>query len=626
MSGIAGMVGRVEPVDRGLLEEMTSRLSFRGPDAQHVWIDGRVGLGHALLETVDDTAPKAQPLTLDGRVWVTADARIDDRANLVGRLPADTQAAAEATDAELILRAYRAWGVECTAHLIGDYAFAIWDGPEHRLFCARDQLGCKPLFYAALPDGLVFGSSLDCVRRHPGVFDRLNDQAIADFLLFGYNAEADTTAFAGIRRLPPAHALVWTPDSLRVRRYWTMPIREPLTYKRDADYVDQFSSLLRAAVSDRLRTRRVGVMMSGGLDSSSIAAEAHSVLRAGGRPFELRASTIVFDSLIPDEERHYASLVAARLDIPIDFEIADSYKLFERRAHRLFHAPEPRSLASAAREVDRLEKAAAHSRVVLTGQGGDILLRPSATFLVDALKRLEFARCARAVVGHWSTYGRLPRLGIRSRIRELAGVTRIRQPYPSWIEPELSERLDLPGRWKAVHALDRTPVDHHRPEAYRLLVQPWFRVFEAFDPNSTGVSLEFRHPLFDLRLLDFALRVPSLPWCVDKALLRETMRGKLPEEVRLRPKAPLAGDPRRRLFGDSGAEWLIQIPESRLLKRYIYPGFINSSGSGQPEASVEAVALGFRPYYLNFWLHSLEVPSEATLTLREPIADRHGCV
>jgi len=171
-----------------------------------------VGFGHTLLSTTDDAALDRQPYSLDDSLWITADARIDGRQDLVAALrDAGEVVAGEATDAELVLHAYRAWGERCVDRLLGDFAFGIWDQRQRRLFCARDHFGVKPFFYAEPRGAFIFSNTLECVRRHPGVTSALDDLSIADFLLFEYNQRLDATAFAEIRRLPPGHALTWTP-------------------------------------------------------------------------------------------------------------------------------------------------------------------------------------------------------------------------------------------------------------------------------------------------------------------------------------------------------------------------------------------------------------------------------
>ena len=260
---------------------MTSFMAFRGPDAQEIWIDGNVGFGHALLKTTDESEHERQPFTLDGRVWIVADARVDARRELVPQLKAHghENLSPDAPDVELILRAYQIWGENCVEHLLGDFAFAIWDGPQQRLFCARDHLGVKPFFYAHLGQKLIFSSSLDCIRQHPAVSDRLNDLAIADFLLFDLNQDLATTSFADIQRIPPAHSAKWSADGHATAPLLDPPHRRAGFIPQVEDYVDRFKELLDQAVDDRLRTKKICVFMSGGLDSPTLAATACRLLR-----------------------------------------------------------------------------------------------------------------------------------------------------------------------------------------------------------------------------------------------------------------------------------------------------------------------------------------------------------
>src|SRR2546425_1936863 len=308
MSGIVGIVDFAgAPVDPSLLRKMTEFMAYRGPDAQEVRAQGPVGLGHAVLRTTSNPAPERQPCTLDGRVWITADARVDNRQELVRRLVACGRVEPGAAgDARLILHAYHVWGEDCVEHLLGDFAFAVWDGRERRLFCARDHFGVKLFYYAHLGNCVVFSNTLECVRLHPAVSDGLNERAIGDFLLFGANQEPATTTFADIQRLPPAHTLSCVEGALRVRRYWTLSIGRENRYARAGEHVERFGELLRKAVADRLRTERIGVLMSGGLDSTTVAATARELLSKEAGPFDLRAYTAVYETLIPDQERRYS--------------------------------------------------------------------------------------------------------------------------------------------------------------------------------------------------------------------------------------------------------------------------------------------------------------------------------
>src|SRR5258706_15618873 len=188
MSGVAGVFHLAgAPVDPAWLDKMSSCLAFRGPDGSHVWSEGSAGLCHTLLRTSPehecDSEFQPQPCTLDGRVWIAADARIDARDTLLAELqPHVRQDLRAASSAQLILHAYAHWGVDCVRHLLGDFAFILWDSLRRRVFCGRDHFGIKPLYYVQVAQCLLVGNTLDCLRQFPFVPSDLNDQAIADFL------------------------------------------------------------------------------------------------------------------------------------------------------------------------------------------------------------------------------------------------------------------------------------------------------------------------------------------------------------------------------------------------------------------------------------------------------------
>ena len=253
MSGIVGIVNLDgAPVDAGLLARMTQFLAPRGPDAQRTWIENNVGFGHTLLFIDTGLVQCPQPCSLDGRFWITADARLDARDELLDKLRGRTSVEAAASDVELLLHAYKTWGEVSLDHLFGEFVFAIWDNERRRLFCAHDQLGTRPFYFAHMHGKVIFSNTLDCVLQHPAVSTKINDAAIGDFLLFGANYNAETTSFADIRRLPPGHFVTWDLDSHVQRRYWQMPIDEPLFHRRRQDYIDQFQSLLKTAVRERI--------------------------------------------------------------------------------------------------------------------------------------------------------------------------------------------------------------------------------------------------------------------------------------------------------------------------------------------------------------------------------------
>jgi asparagine synthase (glutamine-hydrolysing) len=605
------------PADRQILERMTETLAFRGPDAQRVWTDGYVGLGHTLLATVDDFPEPAQPCSVNGRTWIVADARVDGRSDLIAKLSAKTgPVPADASDPELILFAYAAWGDACVDHLIGDFAFVIWDGARHRLFGARDHFGVKPLYYAQTAESVVVSNTIDALREHPQVSGELNESAVGDFLLFGELVEPGMTVFADIRRLPAAHTLSCAAGTVSTARYWSLPIDAPLRLRKPSDYVEQFTDLLRTAVSDRLRTDQIAIFMSGGLDSSSVASVAREL-----RPeASLRAHTIVFDELVPDDERHFSRLVAEQLGIPIEYLAADSYALFQDWSNHF--TPEPIVEPLHAVFSDLCTNILVDSRVAVTGYGGDPGLLPWPGSISEILTWDGIRALAVTLAASLGSYRRLPRIGLRTAMRRRANRRAGLPTRPSWLSPDFAARLDLEERWK-IHLSPTTPEHHFRQSAYDSLVNPfWAHLFESCDAGFTRRPIEFRHPFFDLRLMRFLLSVPSLPWCVDKHLLRESVRGKVPEEVRLRPKTPFRTDPvpilihRQPGFPDTfrpapALDRFVDVEEARR----VYKGIDDSESAWQ----------NLRPYCFNAWLSqeasTMTAPVEGTAVFSETLAD-----
>jgi asparagine synthase (glutamine-hydrolysing) len=575
MSGIVGIINLDgAPVDRPLLQQMTDFIAFRGPDAQAIWSNGPVGFGHTMLRTWEGSIRESQPCSLEGDIWITADARVDGQSELIRKLAARGRTRLEAaTDAELILHAYHVWGDDCVQHLLGDFAFALWDGRRQRLFCARDHFGVKLFYYAQVANTLVFGNTLECLRLHPAVSDTLNELAIADFLLFGGNEDHDTTTFADIQRLRPAYRLTWSEldGEPRRSRYWTLSIGEEIRYKRPGDYVERFRELLRAVVADRLDTSHVGVLMSGGLDSTSIAATARAVLSERDEPFDLRAFVTYCEWLFPDQERHFAALAAEALRIPIHYQRVEDHALYERWDAPEMRMPEPEDLALRALFVDRNRCMAAHTRVVLTGWDGDALFseRPHRYFAA-LLKHRRFGRWGADLVRYVWSLGELPRLGVRTELRRWLGkLPAADSLFPTWLQRDFVERLQLRARWETINA---TPVKSYPTRPYGFLAltsRGWNDLFEEYDAGVTRLPLEFRHPLLDLRLVNYLLSIPPVPWCMKKYMLRLVMRGILPEPVRLRPKNTLGGDPIFELLRRDKTGWIDSFEPTGELKRFV---------------------------------------------------------
>jgi asparagine synthase (glutamine-hydrolysing) len=489
------------------------------------------------------------------------------------------------------------------SHLAGDFTFIVWDAPRRRLFGVRDQLGVKPFFYAQVGSTVVVSNTLECLRAHPAVSRELHEPAIADFLLFGLNQDSSTTSFRDIRRLPPAHTITWTADAAERRRYWTLPIDEPIHFRRRDDYADRFTELLRTALRDRLRTRRIGVFMSGGLDSPTLAATALGVLREQAADFHLHAITSVYDRLVPDEERYYAGLVADHLQIPIRYDVRDDERSLAEWNEIAIDTPEPvENPPAVAAGVAFMQQMATDARLFLYGEGPDNALRYEwRPYLAYLIAKRRVARLVGAVASDLAMHRRLP---LWSSLRQMVGTgraARLQEPWPLWLNQDFAARCDCRARWDAgrnTAIAAQAPAHPLRPQGYRGFNDVrWQALFEDCDLTAARSRTEIRHPFLDLRLLRYLLAVPAMPWCRNKLLIRRAMRTTLPRTILRRRKTSLAASPDFERVKASGFPHVEPCPDLAT--------YVNASRIPAVPASDVEMRAALRPLGLNAWLHQV---------------------
>ena len=594
------------PVEMRLLRRLTQFLSYRGPDAVEVWSDGAVGFGHTMLRTTGESRTERQPANLDGKFWITADCRLDQRGELRARFAKEgLRLSQPAPDCELILNAYAVWGAECVQHLAGDFSFALWDAIGQTLYLVRDHFGIKPFYYAALGDLVVFSNTLNCVREHPAVSGELNDTAVADFLLFGLNCERSTTTFRDVQRLPPAHVLAVSQKQLETKRYWRVPSDGRIRYGHAGDYIGHFKSLLDAAVSDRMRAERVGILLSGGLDSGSVAATAAALRAQSPESMELRAYTVTYGSLLSDHDSEPARKIADYLGIPIRSLNMDSLRVFDRWDDPALMWPEPVEDPLFAGLYDQFGPIAAECRTVFSGEGSDnLMLFEMWPYAADMLRRHEW----RSFCSQLSAYVilRRARLNVRRLVRRLSRRTPPLR-FPSWIAADFARRMNLKERWRSVQVRWKNsdgPPHPVAPKGYASLALPhWTFLFEQSDPGVTRCPVEVLYPFLDLRIVNYLLALPPLPWFFEKHLLREVMRERLPETTRVRPKTAMPEDPVLAVLRSNPDErsW------AELAWSEEMSGYVDRAALVRPDGDMDAelARTNLRPYCLNFWLRSL---------------------
>ena len=603
------------PLDRSALAAMGAQLAGPGCDRPQSRVAGGAGLALAAFRTgSEQLAGDGAALTFDDRSWIVADARLDGKDELRQALAAAGRDAARCDDAALILRAWHAWGEACVERLIGDFAFGIWDQPSRRFFCARDRLGVKSFFHARSGGSLVFSNTIRCVLAHPGVAGDVDEGSIADFLLFESLRDPAATAFSSVRRLPAAHCMVASADAVRCRAYWHPDQAVRVRYRKAGDYAEHFAEVLGRAVEDRLKGEsRVAIQMSGGLDSTAVAACSKAALELCGRPYDLLAHTIGHEGLVPDDERRHAARAAAWLAIPLTHYAAHEHRLYDAEAYHTaypepFHAPEACSVFHAC-----LAGAAQGSRVLLTGFDGDTVLdEPPGPYLRALWRERRLALLAR------EGGRRILRWNVRWPFRR-AAADDPGPDYPAWLEPEFERRLALRERWNASAAVAIQRRGGVRPKAIAALghLQSHPFYFERYDPAITGLALECRHPLFDLRVVELALSLPPSPWCTGKRVLREAMRGRLPEAVRLRPKTPLAGRPDLAMMARDGAATWQRFAPSAALAAYVDVARLRGEAA---RANPARTWVNLRAVTLDRWLRRWQSPTRTHRSVMHEIA------
>ena len=602
MSGFAAIAhldGR--PIDEGILRQMAACLAIQGSDDCVVWTGGsnrNIALIHAKFATTDEAERERQPLTVDGTVWVAGDVRVDAREELWPALEGrGAQEARRAGDAALVLHAYEAWGPSCVEHLLGDFSFAAWDDRNRRLVCARDHMGVRPFYFHQAGGLAVCSNSLECVLVHPDVPDAINEEALLEFLLFGENTNLRTTIYSGIQRLPPAHRLVVSSAGTAVERYWTFPIEEPVYYKKDAEHGERLRTLIDVAVRDRLRTPKVAIFMSGGLDSSTLAAIASR--RFQDPAGHVAAHTIVVEGPEPDAEPQFVDQIARHLGIPVHYRRKGGAFYDSQWQTRDLACPEPNCQQFSHNEAVQYYRTVAEgTRIAYWGEGPDNALtfewRQHFRYLAG---RGRWLRALGDIGKYLAHTQNLPHwASVRGALgRDDSREGAVRDWYPTWMRPKVEQAYDLRRRWMDVYV--RCDNAHPtKPQAYEGLTNHTFPIMcEQFDPGWHRARLEFRHPYLDVRVLRFMLTVPAVPWCRNKLVMRKAAEPLLPAACVSRPKTPVHGQPwLRAIAGQPEPEFLSR----ELMREYVDPDLVKV----REQDDVWGFSLAQNVFAVDYWL------------------------
>ena len=461
---------------------------------------------------------------IDGDLVVAGTLRIDAQDQLRRELSSgEPHSLSAASDARLVALAYRRWSHHLAEHLIGDYAFVVWDRRERRLVCARDPHGNRPLFWARCGSVLVLGSSAEVARSLPGVSSALHEPALVDLLGEGYVRDAERTVFRDVRRLPAAHTLVFEGvAATALHRHWDFPVPSPIRYRRDDDYLAHFNDVLGEALRDRLRVDSAAVFLSGGMDSTTLAVAARRA-KPGVR---FRAFTMTHPALVRSDDDALSVEAAERIGLV--HEVLDLGQI--RVPAQLADVPsQPLDESDLAVEREALKPVAAFSPIVIYGEDGDALLQ--APTLRGQLRTQPITEVMGAWTRYWWRTGRRPWVGLEWRDR----LRRFRHGG----EPDRTPWLRTDVRPAPLPAPPEHPL---RPRSVKYLSSVlWHDLYESIAPATTLAPVLHTLPFVDPRVIAFVFAIPPVPWCQNKHLLRAAMRDDLPAAVLARPKTALVG-------------------------------------------------------------------------------------
>lgn len=565
MCGIAGFLGAFaapRPAFQ-VLDRMIGAIAHRGPDDRGLMVDGPVGLAHARLSIIDLASGHQPMASPDRATWVVFNGEIFNHVELRRDLAARGHRFRTRSDTEVILAAYEAMGPDCVNAFNGDFALAIWDGRQRRLMLARDRLGVRPLYYTRRHGTLFFASEVKALLA-AGLAAEIDPVALDQIFTLWFPL-APRTPFKGIVELPPGHLLMDADGHMTVRPYWRLSFPDaaadrPLDAREERRLAEETLALLRDAVAIRLRSDvPVGAYLSGGLDSSIIAAAAKSI-----SPDRLTTFSVTFEAPEFDESRQQQEMVRAlatdhRSVACAGIDIARLFPTVVRHAEQPMLRTAPAPLFALSRLV--------HSRgfkVVLTGEGADEVFAGYDIFKEAKLRRfcarqpgsrrrpLLFERLypylpglhrqPQAYRASFFTaggdtvdplYSHLP------RFRSTAGAKAV---FSDSLREALADydalaelRESLPADFIRWHPLSQAQY----LETAHLL--PGYILSSQGDRMAMANGVEGRFPFLDHRLVEFAAGIPprlKLRILQEKHILREAARDLLPAPIAARPKQP----------------------------------------------------------------------------------------
>ena len=552
MCGITGFVTRSAcPEGDSIVNRMTEIIRHRGPDQAGTFVRPPVFFGHRRLSIIDLSSAGRQPMANeDGSIWIVYNGEIFNHVALRADLERQGHRYHSRSDTETVLHAYEQYGEACVDQFRGMFAFAIWDEARQRLFAARDRVGIKPFYYYADDSLFAFASEIKALLQHPVISARLNESALAEYLAFGYVSD-ERTMFDGIRKLMPGHTLLVDASNGHLQtaahRYWNIPRSSYGAGASERDLIAECRQRLEETVRMRMLSDvPVGVLLSGGLDSSAVAALAS---RMAGKPIHTFA---IGYHEAPESELAAAARAAAFIGSDHHECVVTMDDFFTALPRLVWHEDEPLCWPSSVSLYFVAELASQHVKVVLTGEGADELFGGYSRYRVHRMNE------------QWAPlYEHLPNAVRRSVRSAIAGSPLLSADLRRKLQHTLLGRDDtLESRYldnfycafsaRDLEMLFAEPVTRGNP--YSSFLDHWsaregdslvarmlyadqktylVELLMKQDQMSMAWSIESRVPLLDHRFVEFAASVPDglKLRSSGKYILKKAVEGLLPRDM-----------------------------------------------------------------------------------------------
>jgi len=557
MCGICGVfyTDRTRRVERNTLAEMNQRIVHRGPDDDGFFVEENIGLAMRRLSIIDIKTGHQPIANEEENVWIVYNGELYNHQDLRKHLEARGHRYRTRSDTETIVHLFEEYGRDCVKYLRGMYAFAIWDRRKRELFIARDRLGIKPLYYRYDGKSLLFGSEIKAILAHPGVKPEFNSATLAEYLAFGYIPEPDTM-YAGIKKLLPAHTLsIDEGGELKISSYWDLKVQADDGSRPRQFYVDRYRSLLEECVSSHLMSDvPLGVFLSGGLDSSAVAALTTRIRREPIETFAVGYGEEAFSEL------PFARTVAKHIGSKHHEVRLSRDEFFQALPHLIWHEDEPIVWPSSVSLYFVARLARERVTVVLTGEGSDETLAGYTRYpwtlmnsRLDDVYRMMVPRFGRNMVRRGIHAG--PLSGALHRKLEHTFLVRDGASWASFYFDNFysafsaadqarlltPEAKDLAGDPYAgsMKYWDSSTGDMLHRMLYTDIKTYLVELLMKQDQMSMAASIESRVPFLDHELVEFTASIPAqyeTQGLAGKFILKAAVEDLLPREVVYRQK------------------------------------------------------------------------------------------